>query len=80
MVIGRDLDMHTAGAPVIVAGRSVNAVRSFFGIVISRKVVLEEGSQVLLNTPQALFFGAALGTAFGLISLLSKRFSRTKSK
>lgn len=72
MVVGRDVEMHTGAAPVMIVGRSVTADRSFFGVVFSNQITLGENSQILLSTPQAVAFGAALGVVFGLFYWLFK--------
>jgi hypothetical protein len=73
VVAGGDVEISQAGAEVMVVGGKVTAENTFIGMVIADQVELGEGSRVLLNTPQAIAFGAALGAAFGAVSLLLRR-------
>lgn len=72
--VGGNATIVNGGALVMPVGGTVTAEKSKFGVVLAPEVVLGEGSQVLLNTQQALAFGAAFGFVFGLVSwLLRKR-------
>lgn len=73
MVVGGDLHLNKGGAQVMVAGADATVNNGFVGMIISQKTVLGEGSRVLLDTPQAIAFGAALGVVSGLVSWLLKR-------
>jgi hypothetical protein len=67
MPVGNTAEITNGGALAMI-GTKVQARNSFFGIVLAQQTTLEEGSQVLLNTQQALAFGAAFGlvmAAFG---------------
>jgi hypothetical protein len=57
----------------VLAGSQFNANETKIGIVLSRQTNLGEGSQVLVNTTQAVVFGSVLGAVFGIIYWLLKR-------
>jgi hypothetical protein len=61
------MEMVDSCAQVVVSQQQVTARQSLIGMVLARQVTLEEGSRVLLNTPQAIAFGAAVGAAFGVV-------------
>lgn len=73
IVAGGGLQLTNGGAQMVVAGGNVTAHKSILGVVISSNTTLTEGSKVILNTPQAIAFGAAAGVLFGLFNLLSKK-------
>ena len=73
MVIGGETEIKNGGALLMVAGKNVNINQGGAGILLSRQVTLTEGSRVLLNTPQALAFGAALGLVIALVSWFLKK-------
>lgn len=73
MVIGGETEIKNGGALVVVAGKNVTINQGGVGILLSRQVTLGEGSRVLLSTPQALAFGAALGVVIALVSWLLKK-------
>jgi hypothetical protein len=73
IIVGGNLEANYSGALLNITGGNVQATNSFFGIVISDKLQLGEGSQVLLNTQQAIAFGAAVGAVFALVRWLLKR-------
>jgi hypothetical protein len=54
----------------VLAGSQVTAQKSVIGLVLARQVNLGEGSQVLVNTRQAVAFGTSLGIAFAVICRL----------
>ena len=72
MVVGRDVELTNGGAGMMVVGGSVSVKKGGVGIALCRNLTLEEGSRVLLNTPQALAFGAAFGVFFAIVRGLSK--------
>jgi len=76
VVAGADVEISQAGVEVMVVGGDLKAENTFIGMVLSGNVELGEGSRVLLNTPQAIAFGAALGAAFGAVSFLLRRRKR----
>jgi hypothetical protein len=45
----------------------------FVGIVLGAKVTVENGARVLMSSPQAAAFGAALGAVVGLLALRRRR-------
>jgi hypothetical protein len=73
MVIGGETEIKNGGALLMIAGKNITINQGGAGILLSRQVTLTEGSRVLLNTPQALAFGAALGLVFALVSWLLKK-------
>ena len=70
LVAGGNIEITGGGGAVLVAGKSGIVSHGTVGVIISRQTVLGEGSQVLLDKPQAIAFGAALGAAFGVVSWL----------
>lgn len=72
-VAGGDTTLEHSSAKLIVAGNAAHVKNSFVGVLLARQAELGEGSQVLLNTPQAIAFGAAAGLVLGLVQLLSRR-------
>jgi hypothetical protein len=75
VVVGGDLEINKGGAQFILSGGNVSANNAFIGVSFAQQTTLAEGSRVLLNTPQAIAFGAALGATLGLVSWLLKRRS-----
>jgi hypothetical protein len=73
LVAGRDIAMADSVGGVLVAGNSGTVNQGVVGVIISQQTVLGEGSRVLLDTPQAIAFGAALGAMLGLVSWLLRR-------
>jgi len=63
---------------VLVAGKSGMVNRGTVGVIISRETVLEEGSRVLMNTPQAIAFGTAAGAVFGVVCWLLSRWAASR--
>jgi hypothetical protein len=70
MVVGGNSDLSNSVAQMVVAGGSVTVNKGFIGIINSPQVTLGEGSRVLLNTRQAMAFGAVLGVVFALVSFV----------
>ena len=74
LVAGGDIEMTEGNSGVLVAGKSGIVNHGMVGMIISQQTILGEGSRVLLDTPQAIAFGAALGAMFGVVCwLLTKR-------
>jgi hypothetical protein len=46
---------------------------AFAGFVFSPKVTVADGARVLMSTPQAAAFGAAVGGMIGLVLLRRRR-------
>jgi hypothetical protein len=67
-----NVDLVDSLTPVLV-GSQVTAGKSVIGLVLSRQTNLGDGSQVLLNTPQAVALGACFGVVFAVVSWLLKR-------
>ena len=72
-VAGGNLDLDHSFQLLSVTGGNTTAKGSFLGVVIGNQLVVEEGSRVVLTTPQAITLGAALGTALAVVGWLLKR-------
>ena len=72
MFAGGDVSIEQGGA-MLMAAKSVSVRQGFVGAVVAADVELDE-SQVLMSTPQAAAFGAALGL---VVLLLGKLFRRS---
>lgn len=66
-----EASLQQAGA-VFLAAKSVRAEQGFIGAVVAGRVELENTS-VLMSTPQAVAFGAALGVAAAVVGRLLRR-------
>lgn len=73
LVAGGNVEFTQGGAQVVVAGKDVNVHNGFVGLAVAQQVVLGDGGRVLLNTPQAIAFGAAFGTFLAVFSYLLRR-------
>ena len=74
IVAGGGMQLTNGGAQLMVAGGEINVQKGFVGVAVTNQLNLSEDSKVLLDKPQAILFGAALGAVFGLVSwLLRKR-------
>lgn len=69
---GKNIEIHNGGA-LAMMGKQVTAENSFVGVVIANQTQMGEGTRVLLDTPRAIAFGAAMGAAFALLSLLLRK-------
>ncbi len=72
MIIGGNLDMANGVGGIMLTSQAT-VKNSFVGVVISGETQLEEGSRVLLDTKQALAFGAAFGAVFALLGWLLRK-------
>jgi len=72
---GRDLRVQGGGGALLFASNAT-LEKSYVNVLISGNVEVGEGGRVLLNTPQALALGAALGAVFALVSSLLRRRRR----
>ncbi len=72
MIIGGNLDMANGGGGIMLTSQAT-VKNSFIGVVISGETQLEEGSRVLLDTKQALAFGAAFGAVFAALGWLLRK-------
>jgi hypothetical protein len=72
MPVGNSTEIHNGGA-ILTMGNQVSARNSFFGVLLAQQTTLEEGSKVLLDTKQAIAFGAALGAVLAVLSWLLRR-------
>lgn len=70
---GGTVDIDYGGGWVINAAKGANLTNSTVGVLLSPKTELNEGSRVILNTPQAIAFGAAFGVVFTLLRWLLKK-------
>jgi hypothetical protein len=74
MIVQGNVSIEQGGTQsVIAAGGATIGERSFVGLVLSPSVTVEDGGRVLMSTPQALAFGAALGLVAGVLSRLFRR-------
>ena len=74
MIIGGDASIENGGTQAVVAaGGATIGPRALVGIVVSPSVTVEEGGRVLMNTGQAMAFGAAAGIVFALVSRMARR-------
>lgn len=71
MLAGGDVSIEQGGA-VVMAAKSVSIRQGFVGAVVAADVELNE-SQVLMSTPQAAAFGAALGLVLLFLGRLFRR-------
>jgi hypothetical protein len=73
MVAGGHMNVEQGGGMVMVASRA-SLKWSYVGVLISGSTELQEGTRVLLSTPQAAALGAALGLVLAVAGrLLSRR-------
>ena len=73
MVVGGNMDITTGGTTIAIPGGNLTVNKGFVGVVLAKEAHLNEGSQLLLDTPRALVFGAAFGAVFALVRWLLKR-------
>jgi hypothetical protein len=73
MIIGGDMQITNGGATLVIPGGNLTVNKGFIGIALAPEVHLNDGSQLLLDTPRALVFGAAFGALFALVRWLLKR-------
>jgi hypothetical protein len=74
MIANGDVSIEQGGTQsIIAAGGATIGDHAYVGLVLSPKVTVEDGAKVLMNTPQALAFGAALGGAIGLLVRMFRR-------
>ena len=80
LIANGDVSIEQGGSQsVIAAGGATLGDRSFVGLVLSPKVTVEDGAKILMNTPQALAFGATLGVLVGLAVRLFRRGATSRS-
>ena len=70
---GGAVDIESGGALVINSAKGAKLTNSTVGVLLSPKAELGEGTRVILNTKQAVAFGAAFGVLFALLRWLLKR-------
>jgi hypothetical protein len=73
MVVGGNMDITTGGTTIAIPGGNLTVNKGFVGVVLAKEAHLNEGSQLLLDTPRALVFGAAFGAVYALVRWLLKR-------
>lgn len=74
MIANGDVSIEKGGTQsIIAAGGATIGDHAYVGLVLSPKVTVEDGAKVLMSTPQALAFGAALGGVVALLVRLSRR-------
>jgi hypothetical protein len=72
LTVGGSLDITNGGA-LVTAGRQVSIQNGSCGILLAGQANLGENTKVVLNTPQALAMGAAIGAVFAVLSWLFRR-------
>jgi hypothetical protein len=66
-----DVSIERGGTQTILSTGDVTlGAGSFAGIVLGRRIELQEGARVLMSRSQAAVFGLALGAAAGVVSAL----------
>lgn len=70
---GGAVDVDYGGAWVMNAAKGAALKNSTVGVLFSPKTELGEGARVILDTKQAIAFGAAFGVVFALLRWLLKR-------
>jgi hypothetical protein len=73
MVVGGNMNITGGGATIAIPGGNLTVNKGFVGVALAKETHLNEGSQLLLDTPRALVFGAAFGAVFALVRWLLKR-------
>ncbi len=74
MIANGNVSIEQGGTQsIIAAGGATLRDHAYVGLVLAPKVTVEEGGRVLLSTPQALAFGAAVGLVYALVSKLGRR-------
>ena len=61
------------GTQSVIAGQAHLGRGSFVGLVASPRVTVADGARVLMSTPQAAAFGAAVGAVIGTFFLRRRR-------
>jgi hypothetical protein len=74
MPVGGNVDLANGGAGMMFTSEA-SVKNSYVGLLFSGNTTIDESSRVLLDTKQAIAFGAAFGAAFALLSLLFRRKS-----
>jgi hypothetical protein len=69
VLAGGEVSITQGGTQSVIAGEARLGGGSFVGVVASPRVTIEDGGRVLLSTPQAAAFGAALGALIGFFML-----------
>jgi hypothetical protein len=71
---GGNASIERGGSQTMIAGGEARiGEHARVGIVLSPQVTVEEGGSVLLSTPQALAFGAAVGASLAVVLRLLRR-------
>ena len=74
MIANGDVTIEQGGTQsIIAAGGATIGDHAYVGLVLSPKVTVEDGAKVLMSTPQALAFGAGVGTVIALLVRLFRR-------
>ncbi|HZD16578.1 MAG TPA: hypothetical protein VE669_00400 [Actinomycetota bacterium] len=72
MIARGNVSIEQGGTQSVIAGEARLGSGAFAGIVAAPKVTIEDGAKVLMSTPQAAAFGAALGAALALLLRLRR--------
>src|SRR5215212_2188757 len=70
---GNSINIRNGGGALLAAGRSAHVERGFIAILLTPHAELQAAVRVLLNTPQALALGAALGLVLAVAGRLLRR-------
>ena len=71
LVAGGDMHVHRGSVRIAVVGNNFHASRSIIGLAISNQgAITGDNNRILLDKQGAIFFGAAFGAVFGLVSWL----------
>ncbi len=73
IVVGGDMELINGGAALVIPGGDLNLNKCYVGVSLAKEANYYDGSQVILDTPRALLFGAAFGAVFALIRWLLRR-------
>jgi hypothetical protein len=68
-----NVSIQQGGTQSVLAGDASIGGGAFVGLVVSPKVTIENGARVLMTTPQAAAFGAAVGGLIGLFVMRRRR-------
>jgi hypothetical protein len=74
LIANGDVSIENGGTQtVLAAGGARIGSRAFVGAVLSPRVTIEDGAKVLLNSQQAVAFGAAAGIVYAVVRRLIRR-------
>ena len=78
VIAAGDVSIENGGSQSVISLGGVKlGPRAFVGAILSPRVVVEEGSRILMSTRQALAFGGVFGSIVGLALLIRGRKDRS---